>query len=69
MAPWPLFQFGFELLIFCVVLCQPGLYGHIFPEFSFSRWLSDCEGQPLSLGESFQSLLFNLKASWRVKRG
>lgn len=67
-APWPLFQFGLNCL--CSVWAffwWRGLYGHIFPKFNFSRWLSDCDGQPLSLGQLLQSPFFNLKTSWRIK--
>lgn len=66
-APWPLFQFDLNCLYSVWVFWWPGLYRHIFPKFNFSRWLSDCEGQPLSLGESLQSPFFNLKTSWRIK--
>lgn len=39
MAPWPLFQFGFNCLYSVWGFWQAGLYGHIFRKFNFSRWL------------------------------
>jgi len=69
MAPWPLFQFSLNCLYQSRGFWWPGLHGHIFPKFNFSRWLSDCEGQPSSLGESFQSPFCDLKTIWRIRDG